>query len=99
MEVFQKEIDQWIHHWLRMCAWKQWKKVKTRIRQFRAYGAPEWMGFGYSNTRKGPWTASLLPNSILTKKYWQKLGLVSLTDRYLEVRNSWRTAVYRTVRG
>lgn len=92
------EIDQWIRHRLRMCVWKQWKKVKTRIRQFRAHGAPEWMAFGYSNTRKGPWAASLLLNSILTKEYWQKLGLVSLMDRYLEVRNTWRTAVYRTVR-
>ena len=92
------EIDQWIRHRLRMCVWKQWKKVKTRIRQFRAHGAPEWMAFGYANTRKGPWAASSLLNSILTKEYWQKLGLVSLTDRYLEVRNTWRTAVYRTVR-
>jgi len=92
------EMDEWIRHRLRMYVWKQWKRVRTRIRKFRAHGAPEWMALGYSNTRKGPWAASLLLNPILTKDYWQKLGLVSLMDRYLEVRNIWRTAVYRTVR-
>jgi group II intron reverse transcriptase/maturase len=92
------ELDEWIRHRLRMCVWKQWKRVRTRIREFRAHGAPEWMAIGYANTRKGPWAASLLLNSILTKDYWRKLGLVSLLDRYLLVRNTWRTAVYGTVR-
>ncbi len=40
------EIDQWVRHRLRMCVWKQWKKVKTRIRKFRAHGAPDWMALG-----------------------------------------------------
>lgn len=81
-------MDQWIRHRLRMCIWKQWKRVRTRIREFRAHGAPEWMAVGYSNTRKGPWAASLLLNSILTKEYWQKLGLLSLMDRYIEIRST-----------
>ena len=83
-----EELDQWIRHRLRMCMWKQWKRVRTRIREFRAHEAPEWMAFAYSNTRKGPWAASLLLNSVLTKEYWQKRGLVSLMDRYLEVRKA-----------
>lgn len=82
------QMDEWIRHRLRMCVWKQWKRVRTRIREFRAHGAPEWMALGYSNTRKGPWAASLLLNSVLTKEYWQKLGLMSLMDRYLEIRNA-----------
>lgn len=93
-----ERLDSWIRHRLRMCTWKQWKRIRTRIREFRAHGAPEWMALAYANTRKGPWVASLLLNSILTKDYWQKLGLVSLMDRYLEIRNAWRTAVYGTVR-
>jgi len=46
-------MDEWIRHRLRMCVWKQWKRVRTRIREFRAHGAPEWMAKGYGNTRKG----------------------------------------------
>ncbi|MDH7479531.1 MAG: group II intron maturase-specific domain-containing protein, partial [Syntrophomonadaceae bacterium] len=83
-----EDIDKWIRHRLRMGTWKQWKRIRTRIREFRAHGAPEWMAVAYANTRKGPWAASLLLNSILTKVYWQKLGLVSLMDRYLEIRNA-----------
>ena len=81
-------MDEWIRQRLRMCVWKQWKRVRTRIREFRAHGAPEWMALGYANTRKGPWAASLLLNSVLTKEYWRKLGLRSLMDRYLEIRNA-----------
>jgi RNA-directed DNA polymerase len=83
-----KELDTWIRHRLRMCVWKQWKKPKTRIREFRAHGAPEWLALGYGNTRKGPWAASLLLNSVLTNEYWQKLGLFSLMDRYLVIRSA-----------
>jgi RNA-directed DNA polymerase len=93
-----EELDQWIRHRLRACVWKQWKRVRTRIREFRAHGAPEWMAVAYSNTRKGPWAGSSLLNSVLTKDYWKKLGLISLTDQYAAIRNAWRTAVYRTVR-
>jgi len=82
------QMDKWIRHRLRMCVWKQWKKVRTRIRKLRAHGASKGMSIGYANTRKGPWAASLLLNSFLTKEYWRKLGLMSLMDRYLEIRNA-----------
>lgn len=87
-KMILEAIDQWIRHRLRMCTWKQWKRIRTRIREFRAHGAPEWMALAYAKTRKGPWAASQLLNSILTKDYWRKLGLVSLMDRYLEIRNA-----------
>lgn len=92
------EMDERIRHRLRMCVWKQRKRVRTRIREIRAHGAPEWMALAYANTRKGPWAASLLLTSVLTKDYRQELGLVNLMDRYLEVRSAWRTAIYGTVR-
>nr|WP_246132369.1 group II intron maturase-specific domain-containing protein [Paenibacillus hemerocallicola] len=32
-----EQVDQWIRRRLRMCLWKQWKGVRTRIRELRAW--------------------------------------------------------------
>ena len=48
----------------------------------------------------GPWWnagASYL-NKAFKKSYCGKIGLVSLLDRFLDIRNQSRTAVYGTVR-
>ncbi|MGM1022942.1 MAG: group II intron reverse transcriptase/maturase [Bacillota bacterium] len=39
-----QRLDQWIRRRLRMCLWKQWKRVRTRIRELRALGVPEAKG-------------------------------------------------------
>ena len=46
-----EQFDQWIRRWLRMCLWKQWKRVRTRIRELRALGVPDWACFVMANTR------------------------------------------------
>ena len=35
-----ESFDQWIRRRLRMCLWKQWKRVRTRYRELRALGVP-----------------------------------------------------------
>lgn len=36
-----EKFDQWIRRRLRMCLWKQRKRVRTRIRELRALGVPK----------------------------------------------------------
>ena len=36
-------LDRWIRRRLRMCLWKQWKRVRTRYRELRALGVPDIM--------------------------------------------------------
>ncbi|MGB9825768.1 MAG: group II intron reverse transcriptase/maturase, partial [Desulfofundulus sp.] len=52
--VFQS-LDEWLRRRLRMCLWKQWKRVRTRYRELRALGLPEWVVHQFANARKGPW--------------------------------------------
>ncbi|WP_353733654.1 hypothetical protein [Syntrophothermus sp.] len=40
---------------LRICLWKQWKRVRTRYRELRPLGLPEWVVHQFANARKGPW--------------------------------------------
>jgi hypothetical protein len=79
--VFE-ELDQWVRRRLRACLWKQWKRVRTRIRELRQLGIPDWLVWNLGNTRKGPWRSAKVLSNGLGKRYWRNLGLVSLSDRY-----------------
>ena len=85
-----EEIEGWIRRRLRMCLWKQWKRVRTRYRELRALGLPEWVVHQFANARKGPWRMAHGPmNRALGNAYWQAQGLMSLTERYRRLRQSW----------
>ncbi|MEC0170410.1 group II intron reverse transcriptase/maturase [Paenibacillus graminis] len=80
-----QKLDQWIRRRLRMCLWKQWKRVRTRIRELRALGVPEWACFTMANSRRGAWEMSRNTNNALPTSYWEAKGLKSLLSRYLEL--------------
>jgi len=81
-----EKFDEWIRRRLRMCVWKQWKLPRTRLRNLRALGAPEWAAWKMANSRRGCWEMSRNINSALNLSYWKDQGLLSLTNRYLEIR-------------
>ena len=77
------ELDGWIRRRLRMCLWKQWKRVGTRLRELRALRLPEWVARQFALSRKGYWRIARGPmNGALGVAYWRSQGLVSLTERY-----------------
>jgi group II intron reverse transcriptase/maturase len=80
-----EKLDQWIRRRLRMCLWKQWKRVRTRIRELRALRVPEWACFVMANSRRGAWEMSRNINNALPTSYWEAKGLKSLLSRYLEL--------------
>lgn len=80
-----KKFDQWIRRRLRMCLWKQWKRVRTRIRELRALGVREWACFVMANSRRGAWEMSRNTNNALPTSYWEAKGLKSMLSRYLEL--------------
>lgn len=86
MKVHCEELDAWIRRRLRMCLWKQWKRPKTRIRNLRGLGVPEWAACKMAYSRRGPWEMARNTNNALAKAYWQEQGLKSLLGRYEELR-------------
>ncbi|WP_336791194.1 group II intron reverse transcriptase/maturase [Paenibacillus sp. MMO-177] len=78
-------FDKWIRRRLRMCLWKQWKQVRTRIRELRALDVPNWACFAMANARRGAWEMSRNTNNALPTSYWEAKGLKSLLTRYLEL--------------
>lgn len=88
-----ERLEGWLKRRLRACVWKQWKRVRTRFRELRALGLPEWVVYQLANSRKGPWRMAGGPlNSALGNAYWRAQGLISLTECYEATRQSWRTA-------
>lgn len=88
--VFQ-ELDEWLRRRLRMCQWKQWKRVRTRVRELRALGLKELDVWEAAGSRKKYWRIAHSPplHKAMGIAYWQAHGLVSLADRYQGIRQAW----------
>lgn len=85
-----QQIDNWIRRRLRMCIWKQWKKVKTRYKNLKKLGFAHYQAIKFANTRKGYWRISNSPilNTTLTNEFFSKIGLKSLTRQYIKIHST-----------
>ena len=95
-----EELDQWIRRKLRSILWRQWKRVYTRAKNLMKRGLEKNRALKSAMNGKGPWwnAGASHMNEAFTKSDFDRMGLVSLLDTMLVVRNQSRTAVYGTVR-
>jgi group II intron reverse transcriptase/maturase len=99
MRIHCQTTDEWMRRRLRMCYWKQWKKIGARQDNLVRLGIPSSKAWEFANTRKGYWhiaNSHILATS-LTNAYFRKLGLAGLSEVYSRSL-SLRTAVCRTAR-
>jgi RNA-directed DNA polymerase len=75
------ELDQWIRRRIRMCYWKQWKKIGTKAENLIKLGLNKNKAWEYANTRKSYWhTAnSFILSTTLTNEYLEEQGLISIS--------------------
>ena len=87
MKGLATKLDEWIRRRLRMCYWKQWKKIKTKFDNLVRLGIDSHKAWEFANTRKGYWRISNSPilNRTLTNELFEKLGYPSILKRYLLV--------------
>ena len=81
------QLDKWIKRRLRMCIWKQWKKVKTRYKNLKKLGLNHYQAIKFANTRKGYWRTANSPimETTFTNQFFNDLGLKSLTRQYIKI--------------
>jgi RNA-directed DNA polymerase len=79
-----KLLDKWLRRRIRMCFWKQWKKIKTRHNNLVRFGIENSKAWEFANTRKGYWRISGSPilKITFTNEYLKKLGFQSIAERY-----------------
>ena len=81
------KLDEWLRRRIRMCIWKQWKKIKTRHDNLVRMGIENSKAWEFANTRKGYWRIAGSPilSGTFTNDCLKKLGFQSIAERYLFV--------------
>lgn len=88
MKGLMRRTDEWYRRRIRMLIWKQWKRVRTRMRNLVKLGINRQKAWEFANTRKGYWRIAhsyILATSI-TNERLKEAGYVFFTDYYLKVR-------------
>ena len=90
MKTHLKRLDQWIRRRIRMCIWKQWKKVKTRFVNLMKLGVSKIKAWRWANTRKSYWRIanSHILGKTLKTRVLEKLGYCSFTEVYAQLTKS-----------
>jgi len=84
MKMLAQSLDEWLRRRIRMCYWKQWKKVRTRHKNLVKRGIECSKAWEFANTRKGYWRIAGSPilARTFTNEDLRKLGFQSIMTRY-----------------
>ena len=84
MQKIAQKLDEWIRRRIRMCYWKQWKKIKTKHDNLTRLGIDDYKAWEFANTRKSYWRVSNSPilSRSLTNKTLERFGYTSLSSVY-----------------
>lgn len=85
MRNLTKALDQWLRRRIRLCIWKQWKRVRTRFKELKKRGLSKQKAWEYANTRRSYWRISKSPimHIAYKDKDLENLGLINMTKYYL----------------
>jgi RNA-directed DNA polymerase len=75
------ELDAWLRRRLRRCCWKQWRYVRTKVRELLKLGTAKTTASLTALSRKGPWHLSrtLATQTGMTNQWLtETLSLVSI---------------------
>ena len=86
MKRFLMETDEWLRRRLRMCIWKSWKRVKTRIANLIKCGIDKYQAYMWGNSRLGYWriAGSYILCRAITNERLSMAGYATLMGSYLE---------------
>jgi RNA-directed DNA polymerase len=80
------ELDHWLRRRIRMCYWKQWRRVRTKVRHLLALGTGKRQAILTALSSKSYWHLSrtLATQSGMTNAWLQSQGLISVRDLWLK---------------
>ena len=84
---YTQSCYRWFYHRIRMCIWKQWKRVRTRYRNLRGMGVPKDLAWKAANSRRGYWftTHTVAINMAMTRERLINSGFYDLAAAYQSV--------------
>ena len=86
MKRFLIETDEWLRRRLRMCIWKSWKRVKTRVANLVKCGIDKNQACMWGNSRLGHWriAGSYILSRAITNEKLSMAGYATLMGSYIE---------------
>lgn len=90
MKTNMRQVDGWMRRRIRMWYWKQWKKIKTRLKNLMQLGVPRAKAWEHANTRKGYWRISGSPilHTTLSDKVLKEKGYLTFLGQYNQIRKA-----------
>lgn len=84
MKTAAQTLDEWLRRRIRMCFWKQWKKIRTKHDNLVKLGIGNRKAWEYANTRKSYWHSANSPilSRTLTTEHLRKIGFITVAQRY-----------------
>jgi RNA-directed DNA polymerase len=85
MKSLLERTDEWFRRRLRSLIWKQWKRIKTKLRALINLGIPKQKAWEFANTRKGYWRTAVSPilKRSITNERLLLAGYIFFSDYYL----------------
>ncbi len=82
VKAFAEDTDGWVRRRLRLILWKQWKRPWTRRKRLIEAGLSEERAVMSAFNRRGSWwnSGASHMNDAFRKKFFDRLGLVSMID-------------------
>ena len=80
-------IDGWIRRRIRMCYWKRWRHVRTRIRNLLKLNTRLEDAKSVAMSRKGYWRLSrtLATHTGMTNQWLKNQGLISVKELWVSI--------------
>jgi RNA-directed DNA polymerase len=87
MKSLLVSTDEWFRRRLRSLIWKQWKRIKTKLRSLINLGIPKQKAWEFANTRKGYWRTAVSPilKRSITNERLLNAGYIFFSDYYLSM--------------
>jgi RNA-directed DNA polymerase len=81
-----RELDGWLRRRIRMCYWKQWRKVRTKVRNLLALGTGKRQAILTALSSKSFWHLSrtLATQTGMTNDWLKSQGLISVRDHWMK---------------
>jgi RNA-directed DNA polymerase len=81
------QIDHWLRRRVRMCYWKQWRYVRTKVRNLLKLGTHPGVAIPMSLSRKGPWKCArtLATQTGMNNQWLKDQGLLSVKELWVKI--------------
>jgi group II intron reverse transcriptase/maturase len=83
-------LDKWYRRRMRQIHWKQWKRIRTRIRMLRSFGIRPDLAFQWGSSSRSYWRIAKSPvlHRALPNSYFDEIGLVTLSATWKRFRQT-----------